>query len=418
LKPNVLSSLRSGAWLTPTRLRAYPVLLIAITLAAIVAAVDTAHGMIDVTGRPLGADFSQVWAAGVSVLEGNPALPFDPPQHYALLRRLFGPATPFYGWHYPPFFLALATILAMLPYLWALLVWQASTLALYGAMIWRVVPDRWVLLGALGFPAVFVNLGHGHNGFLTAALLGFGLLALERRPWLAGLCFALLAYKPQFGLVLPVALLADRRFLAAAAAALGVAAMTLASLAGFGLQSWLAFRASLAFTREVVLEQGNTGWEKIQSSFSAVRALGAGVPAAYAVQGAVTLVVVIAVAWLWHGGADRRLKYAGLIIGSLLSTPYVLDYDLVALAPALAFMLSHGREHGFRPWQKTGMALVYVAPFLTRIIAGATLIPFGLLAMLWFFGMVLARAKTGSADAENSGAGELDQRAKGAVGGR
>ena len=413
----MLESLRSGAWLTPTRLRAYPILLIAITLAAIVAAVASAHGVMDITGRPLGADFSQVWAAGVSVLDGHPALPFDPPQHFALLQRLFGPATPFYGWHYPPFFLALATVLALLPYLWALLVWQASTLALYAAMIWRIVPDRWVLLAALGFPAVFVNLGHGHNGFLTAALLGFGLLALERRPWLAGLCFALLAYKPQFGLILPVALLADRRFAATIAAAIGVAAMTLASLAAFGLASWLAFKDSLAFTRTVVLEQGNTGWEKIQSSFSAVRALGAGVSTAYAVQGVVTLAVVVAVAWLWHGRADRRLKYAGLVIGSLLSTPYVLDYDLVALAPALAFVLSHGRDSGFRPWQKTGMAVVYVAPFLTRIVAGATLVPLGLLAMLWFFGMVLAGAKTGGANAENSGSGELDQRAKGAVGG-
>ena len=32
------------------------------------------------------------------------------------------------------------------------------------------------LLLALAFPAVFVNLGHGHNGFLTAALIGFALL--------------------------------------------------------------------------------------------------------------------------------------------------------------------------------------------------------------------------------------------------
>lgn len=413
----MLSSLRNGAWLTPTRLRAYPILLIAVTLAAIVAAMVTANGVMDITGRPLGADFSQVWAAGVSVLEGRPALPFDPPQHFALLQRLFGPATPFYGWHYPPFFLALATVLALLPYLWALLVWQASTLALYAAMIWRIVPGHWVLLGALGFPAVFVNLGHGHNGFLTAALLGFGLLALERRPWLAGLCFALLAYKPQFGLILPVALLADRRFAAILAAAIGVAAMILASLAAFGLASWLAFRDSLVFTRTVVLEQGNTGWEKIQSSFSAVRALGAGVPTAYAVQSGVTLAVVVAVAWLWYGRADRRLKYAGLVIGSLLSTPYVLDYDLVALAPAMVFVLSHGREFGFRPWQKTGMAVVYVAPFLTRIVAGATLVPLGLLAMLWFFGMVLARATMENTHAKDSGSGELYQRAKGAVGG-
>ena len=38
----------------------------------------------------------------------------------------------------------------------------------------------WLLL-ALAFPAVFINLGHGHNGFLTAALIG-GALVHARSP--------------------------------------------------------------------------------------------------------------------------------------------------------------------------------------------------------------------------------------------
>ena len=59
---------------------------------------------------------------------------------------------------------------------------------------------------ALAFPAVFVNLGHGHNGFLTAALIGFALLWLDRRPVVAGILFGLLAYKPQFGLMIPLVL--------------------------------------------------------------------------------------------------------------------------------------------------------------------------------------------------------------------
>ena len=50
--------------------------------------------------------------------------------------------------------------------------------------------DRALLL-ALAFPAVFVNLGHGHNGFLTAALIGFALLWLDRRPVVAGILFGL-----------------------------------------------------------------------------------------------------------------------------------------------------------------------------------------------------------------------------------
>ena len=80
--------------------------------------------------------------------------------------------------------------------------------------------DNFWLLLALAFPAVFVNIGHGHNGFLTAALIGAGLLMLDRRPILAGILFGLMAYKPQFGVLIPLVLAATgrwRAFLAARA---------------------------------------------------------------------------------------------------------------------------------------------------------------------------------------------------------
>lgn len=54
----------------------------------------------------------------------------------------------------------------------------------------------WLLL-AVAFPAVLINIRHGQNGFLTAALLGGALAVLERRPLLAGILFGLLAYKPR-----------------------------------------------------------------------------------------------------------------------------------------------------------------------------------------------------------------------------
>jgi alpha-1,2-mannosyltransferase len=388
----VLEALQSGAWLTPARARAYPLLLIGVYIAGIAAALVTAHGVIDTTGRPLGSDFSMLWAAGTSVQNGDPALSYDLARFAALQRQIFGADTPILGWHYPPYFLAVAAMVALLPYVWALLVWQAGTMALYAIAIYRILPDRWVLIAALGFPGVIINIGHGHNGFLTAFLLGGGLLALDRRPWVAGMFFALLAYKPQFAVVLPIALLADKRYVAMLSAAIGVALITLASVWAFGLQSWLAFRASMDFTRSVVLEQGSTGWQKIQSSFAAIRALGGSVGLAYAVQGVVTLLVVVAIAWLWHSKSNRRLQYAALITGAVLATPYVLDYDMVILAPALAFALSYARDLGFRPWQKTVMAVLYAAPLLTRMVAEATLVPLGLLAMLGFFAMVVWRA--------------------------
>jgi hypothetical protein len=49
-----------------------------------------------------------------------------------------------------------------------------------------------------GLPCGFVNVGHGQNGFLTAALLGGALHLIDRRPWIAGVLIGCLAYQPQF----------------------------------------------------------------------------------------------------------------------------------------------------------------------------------------------------------------------------
>ena len=91
------------------------------------------------------------------------------------------------------------------------------------------------------------------------------MIVLPRRPLLAGVLFALLAYKPQFALALPVALLAGGAWRSLAAAAVGVVVFTMATLAAFGTDSWRAFWAGTGFTRTIVLEAGATGFEKIQT---------------------------------------------------------------------------------------------------------------------------------------------------------
>ena len=246
---------------------------------------------------------------------------------------------PFYGWHYPPFFFAVAALVAAVPYAWGLAIWLAASFAAYLAVMRAILPRPETLLVAAAFPAVFVNIGHGQNGFLTAALLGGALHLLDRRPWLAGVLIGLLAYKPQFGVLIPVALLAGGRWRTIGAAAATVAALVAVSFATLGGDVWHAFADSMTFTRTVVLEQGGTGWEKIQSIFSAVRMWGAGVPAAYAAQAALALCSAASLAWLWRSDAAFELKAAALASGSLLATPYVLDYDLVVLG---------GRDRVFR----------------------------------------------------------------------
>jgi hypothetical protein len=171
-----------------------------------------------------------------------------------------------------------------------------------------------------------------------------------------------------------------------------IAALVALSFATLGGDVWHAFIDSMKFTQTIVLEQGDTGWEKIQSIFSAARNSGANVATAYAIQGALALLLAASIAWLWYSDAAFELKAAALALGSLLATPYVLDYDLVVLAVAIAFFARHGLQNGFRDYEISLLAAAWLVPLLSRGIAGATGIPLGLIVLLTFYGLVLRRA--------------------------
>ena len=403
-----IDSLRSGDWLTRSRIRLWALALLAASAIGLVFLIVTADGLNDFRGEPLGTDFSNVYAAGTYVLDGKAPLAFDWPAQHAREQAIFGAKTSFYGWHYPPYFLFVAGALATMPYKFSLAVWQTATLALYLLMIRAVlsassgaserhkdsdfVGDPLWLLVALAFPAVFVNIGHGHNGFLTAALFGAALITLDRKPALAGVLFGLIAYKPQFGMLIPLVLIATGRWRAFLAAAATVAALTVATLIAFGPEVWRAFFASTALTRVEVLELGGTGWHKIQSVFSMVRMWGGTVPLAYVAQGLVTITLAAALIWLWRSAAAYPLKAAALVIAAIAATPYSLDYDLVVLAPAIALLAADGLSRGFAPWEKTALALLWLMPLVARTIAEQALIPLGVPAMLLVFVLVLRRA--------------------------
>ena len=413
--------LRSGAWLTRERIRLVALAVLLASAAGLLYLVVTAHGLVDVQGRPLGTDFSDVYAAGSYALDGSPDAPFDPVRQHAREQRLFGEATPFYGWHYPPFFLFIAAVLALMPYALALAVWQSATLGLYLLTVRAVIlsagsnppqpaapsvadhsrPARgdiasdplWLLL-ALAYPAVFINIGHGQNGFLTAALLGTALVQLDRRPVIAGILFGLLAYKPQYGLMIPVVLAVSGRWRAFLAAAAAVLLLGVATTVAFGPHVWQAFLDSTRFTRVVALEHGDTGWYKIQSVFAWARMWGATLPLAYGLQAATIVGLVASLVRLWRSAAPYPLKAAALCLAAMLATPYTFDYDMMVLAPGIALIAIDGLARGFGAWEKTALAALWFAPLVARTVAHATLIPLGVPAMLAIFVLLLRRNTT------------------------
>jgi Glycosyltransferase family 87 len=383
--------LSSGDWLTAERIRAIATISLALTCLSIIYLLATAHGTLDAWGRPLGTDFSNVWTAGQMALDGRAPAAWDWAAHYQVQQAAHGdPHVPFYGWHYPPPFLLLAALLATLPYLAALFVWQAASLAAAVKVYRAILPGKGALLPALGAPVVLVCLTHGHNGFLTGALLGGGLLLLDRRPLLAGLLLGCLVYKPQFAPIIPLLLLAGLHWRAIAGAAVSAGLLIGTTLLIWGWPVWQAFLDSLPLTRQVVIEQGVTGWHKIQSPFAAIRMWGGSVPLAYAVQGAATVAAMGAVLWLTRA-ARPNLRNAAVCAAAMLSTPYVLDYDLVVLGLGCAFLVRDGLERGFLSWEKSLIALAWIAPLVSRSLAEATLFPLGQVAIVLVLALAVRR---------------------------
>src|ERR1700694_5110801 len=239
---HIWQGVRPGRWLTSARARGYRLILLGICAIAVAGWIALSDGLIDRNGKQVGTHFSHVYAACTLTLPGRPAQAYQPALQHAAEKAVFGGRdVPFYGWHYPPFFFAVAFLVAAIPYAWGLSVWLAASLAAYLAAMRAILPRPETLLMAAAFPAVFVNIGHGQNGFLTAALLGGALHLLDRRPWLAGVLVGCLAYKPQFGVLIPLALLAGGRWSTIGAAVATVAGLVALSFVLLGGGVWDAF---------------------------------------------------------------------------------------------------------------------------------------------------------------------------------
>lgn len=386
-----MGALRDGTWLSAERVRRIVAICLVVSAASIALLFATSQGTLDWKGRPLGTDFSQLWTAGTMVWDGRAAAVWDWPSHFAVQQRFHGSTTvDLFGWHYPPPFLLVAAALASLPYVAALIAWQTATLVPLTVMAQRYLKRRDGWLYVLAAPVTLVCLVHGHNGFLTALLLGGGLILLDKKPLLAGLLLGCLVYKPQFALIIPLLLLVTRQWRAILGAAVSSLALVAVTLAIWGWPVWQAFIDSLPLTRQVVIEQGTTGWEKIMSPFAAVRAWGLAVTPSYIVQAAFTLAAIAATLWLaWT--ARPALRNAATAAAVLISTPYVLDYDYVVLLLGIAFLWKDGEEHGWGAWERSLLALAWVAPLFARALAAATLVPLGLVTAILVLAIAASR---------------------------
>jgi alpha-1,2-mannosyltransferase len=387
-----VNALRNADWLTAERAQGYSRVLLFVNLAAVVAWAALSRGGLDLRGKPLGTDFISFYAASKLALSGHPNLVYDVASHLATQQAVFGGAPLGYtAFFYPPLFVLICLPLALVPYFPALAAWLAITSFACWRTICSLLGDaaKGLVIAMLAFPAVMMTILHGQNAFLSTALFGTGILWLDRRAALAGVSFGLLAFKPQLGLLIPVALIVTERWRAFLAAACTVAAFAAASLVVFGVTTWQSYLAASGLAR-AALEQDWIGAEKMQSAFAAVRLWHGSLAVAYSAQALVALVACAVLILVIRKRPGAAAEGATLATASLLASPFLLDYDLMILAIPLAWIVRAARQSRWLPWEKSAVFAVYVTPLLSRTIANYVGIPIGppmIFAML----MIVAR---------------------------
>jgi len=372
------------SWLNRRRIVLYSWSFVALYIIVAGFTYSSGKGIADSRGKALGSDYVCFYAASELAREGDISGVYNIDRIYQREKELYGEQADMAGFYYPPTFLLLVLPLAYLPYVASLVIWTGAALIFYAALLRRTAPDPATLGLALAFPGAFQNAIHGQNGFLTAALLGWGLFLLRGYPVPAGILLGLLTYKPHLALLVFIALVAGRFWKALGAAAFSAGVLALASAAVLGLGAWSSFMGQIPFV-SYITETGYLPWEKMSTVFAASRLVGVGIQPSYILQGIMALAVSILVFWAWHRGMPYYIKVSVLTAGIFLATPYSFQYDLALLAIAIAYYGWEGYQKGWLPYEKGVLFAVWIMPLINDLIARLIyiqIVPLILLAFL------------------------------------
>jgi hypothetical protein len=342
------------------------------------------------SGAPVYHDFTRFWVAGWQALHGEIAslhgeAAFKEVQDSA---AGFG-RSPYSLLSYPPTFTLILVPLAMLPYFAAFLTWEAVTLVCCMAVVYLIVRRQPAISLMLASPFAAWNFLIGQNGFLTASLLGSSLLLLERRPVLAGVFIGCLTYKPQFGILLPVALIAASQWRACVSAAVTAIFLVAASAAAFGVDGWAAFPLAIFAEGSETMSTSPDWGFMLETVYGLVLVLRGGAALAWLAQGVAAVSVGLIVWLVWRSPVRYALKAATLSAATLIATPYAFAYDLAAIAIPVAFLASDQIRCGLLRGEQTTMITLFVVSLAVFPTAGKA--PVGAVILITLLCLILRR---------------------------
>ena len=309
-------------------------------------------------------DFFAIWSYARFLGEHQAVALYDLAALHAAQVGLGMPAAVLNPFPYPPTFLLALWPLRTLDYWTALSIWLLAGFGLYAvALLAAARPHPATVLVAILAPATTITLVAGQSGFLAAALLVGGARLLGARPIYAGVLFGLLSYKPQLGMLVPVALLAAGQWRCIAAATATAVLLAATTAVVFGGSVWPAWLAALPEYQEM-FAQATQGHRMMATVLTNLQALGMPVRVAEAGQVLASLWATAAVWVCWRRG-PRDLGIAVLLAGTCLALPHAFLYDLPILTGGVVVFirarLRDGRPLDGLEWTSISAVLAFPA---------------------------------------------------------
>lgn len=307
-----------------------------------------------------GGDWIAFYGAARAFLDGRPDLIFDGDRLTTFLNSAFSwwlsQPVAFRPWVYPPSYLLLVLPFGALPFIASYVIFQLATAGLLAAAL-GLDPDPpnakfLVAVSALLSPAAAFNVVGGQNAFLVSALLVAGFRLIRRRPVAAGALLGALTIKPQFCLLVPIALIAAREWRTLVATVMAALALVLISVPVVGIDLWVQW---LRMTIDIYVA-GNAKWIEYGriwgiSVYACVAAAGGSETLANAAQAAAALVGAGITYRAFRLPLTDNHRLAVLLAGILLAAPHASPCDAVLLVIAAMFWMSGPNAVDPSPWK-------------------------------------------------------------------
>ena len=293
-------------------------------------------------------DFTNYWVASKLILDGRGLELFRGQEvYFAALREYAGSDINWHNWSYPPHYLFVILPWGLLGYLPAAALFLSVTLALFLYAV-STAGGGWKLsVLLLLLPAIICNIGFMQNGFLTSALLIYGLSLRQTRPLIAGIAIGMMTIKPQLGFLLPILLVFERRWTVIFSAASTAVLMIGLTLFVWGREAWTGYLTiNLPYQKDVLLYLYGLFTYMMPSTYGSLRVISVEPGPAMQLHCLVAILALIAYIYCLIRTNSNQARAAATVFATFMISPYSLIYDLGSLTAIAALTVAAAIDAG------------------------------------------------------------------------